>query len=81
MRIRILAFARARELFGLPQGDVDVRDGATVGDVRRHLEERAPRLRELGASLRLARNGTLSADDETLREGDEVALLPPVGGG
>jgi molybdopterin converting factor small subunit len=31
--------------------------------------------------MRVARNGRLARDDEQLNEGDEIAVLPPVGGG
>lgn len=81
-RVRVLAFARVREL--LESGDlaVDLPDGATVGDAWARLVERSPALAPLAASTRIARNGRVVGDTlEALREGDELALLPPVGGG
>jgi len=38
-------------------------------------------LEPLRASTRFARNGALARGDAALRDGDEVALMPPVGGG
>ncbi|MDE2573479.1 MAG: MoaD/ThiS family protein, partial [bacterium] len=81
MRVRIVAFARARDLFGRGECELEVASGATIATVRGALVERAPRLGELGASLRLARNGSVAGEGEPLCEGDEVALLPPVSGG
>lgn len=82
MRVRVLAFARARELINAPEGSVDLPAGATLRDAWETLVREHPSLTQLGGSTRLARNGHLSAAlDEPLRDGDELALLPPVGGG
>ncbi|HVA38797.1 MAG TPA: molybdopterin converting factor subunit 1 [Candidatus Dormibacteraeota bacterium] len=81
MTIRVLAFARARELMGSGESTIELPEGATVAQLRAHLSERVPQLAGLGGSLRFARNGALAAEDQSLHDGDEVALLPPVSGG
>jgi molybdopterin converting factor small subunit len=81
LRIRVLAFARLRELLGGSQHVLDVPSGATTADVWTALVQRCGSLAELADSTRLARNGRLVMHREELLEGDEVALLPPVGGG
>ena len=79
--IRVIAFARARELAGFSEREFGVAETPTVGALRARLESDAPELALLRSSTRIARNGHLVDDSETLAEGDEVALLPPVGGG
>jgi molybdopterin converting factor subunit 1 len=79
--IRVLAFARVRELVGFSEREFGLSDAPTVGDLRRRLESDAPELVALRASTRIARNGSIVDDAAVLAEGDEVALLPPVGGG
>ncbi|MBV8601533.1 MAG: MoaD/ThiS family protein [Candidatus Eremiobacteraeota bacterium] len=79
--IRVLAFGRIRELLGFGEREFGVVDAATVGGLRQRLEGDAPELATLRDSTRVARNGALVGDDERLRDGDEVAFLPPVGGG
>ncbi len=70
----------ARDLAGEPQIALDVAPGATVGAVAGMLAERYPKL---GAALgiRLAVNRAYVALDHVLKEGDEVAVIPPVSGG
>ena len=93
MRIEVRCFAAAREAVGARVVGLDVPPETTVGDVRRLLFERYPTL----ASLRLqfAVNMSYVREDATapgatvseltfatlLHPGDEVACIPPVGGG
>jgi MoaD family protein len=81
MRIRVVAFARLRELLGGSSHELDVPAGATTADVWNVLVQRCAELRQFEVSTRIARNGRLTAQKENLTDGDEVALLPPVGGG
>jgi molybdopterin synthase catalytic subunit len=74
--VRIRLFAALRERAGTGSIDVDVPEGATVGDVWRLLD-----LGEEPHGLLYARNRTYVARSELLAAGDEVALIPPVSGG
>lgn len=79
MTVRVLAFARVREVLGYAEREVTLPDAASVEDVWRAVA--SPQLEPLRASTRIARNGTLAGPETRLADGDEVALLPPVGGG
>ena len=79
--VRVLAFARLRELLGFGEKHVGVADGTTADAVWSRLAEDAPQLAALRASTRFARNGALVDGAAVLHEGDELALRPPVGGG
>lgn len=81
MRLRVIAFASLRELLGNRELELELAERATVEDAWRNLARRFPELEPLRASTRLACNGALTAPDRTLADGDELALLPPVGGG
>ena len=81
MTVRVLAFARLRELLGASETPIVLNDGATVGTAWKALAERVPALAPLASSTRTACNGTLVPGDRVLLDGDELALLPPVGGG
>ena len=81
MRVRVVAFARLAELLGWTRLDVTLENGASTADAWSYLETQSPALRVLAESSRMARNGRLIVAPETLQEDDELALLPPVGGG
>lgn len=69
-----------RELLGSDRLDVDL-PGSRLADLVDALRERYPQCAPLLDVTKFARNGKLATLDESLEQGDEVALLPPVGGG
>lgn len=80
--VRVLAFARLRELLGFGERIVSVPDGTTLDALWAQLAADIPALAALRASTRFARNGHLVDDGRAvIVAGDEIALLPPVGGG
>jgi molybdopterin converting factor small subunit len=81
VRVRVLAFARLRELLGFGQREIELAGDATLETLWAHLLPDAQAGAGLRASTRFARNGTLVDGSTPLRDGDEVALMPPVGGG
>ncbi len=81
MTVRVVAFARVRELLGFGERDLRLSPASTVADAWEALAAGAPALRGLRGSTRFARNGALADGATALADGDELALLPPVGGG
>jgi molybdopterin synthase catalytic subunit len=76
VNVRIRLFAALRERAGAGSLELDLPDGATVGDVWSRLD-----LGEEPSGLLYARNRTYVERSEALRAGDEVAVIPPVSGG
>ncbi len=81
MVVRLVAFARLRELLGDGSQEFELGAAATVESVWQELVARVPPLGEFRASTRFAINGRFVDGTARLNEGDELALLPPVGGG
>ncbi len=80
--VRVRAFARLRELFDASEFELQLPDGATLVDVWDALRARNRKIDALASSTRIARNGRVVALlNERVASGDEIALLPPVGGG
>ena len=81
MRVQILFFGVLKDLAGKSSDNLELREGATVGDLLETCAARIPRLNDLLASLAVAVNQQYAGAETELKSGDEVALLPPVSGG
>jgi molybdopterin synthase sulfur carrier subunit len=85
MKIKVLFFAKLRELFGTNQVDVTFTESDNkVSDVLAALRQKgevwAEALNE-NKSFRIAVNQEMVTEDVMINEGDEMALFPPVTGG
>ena len=81
MTVEILLFAGMRQVVGERSVSVEVDENATVGQVLEVVVGRCPSLREALARVGVAVNQKYVNRDHVVREGDEVALIPPVSGG
>ncbi|MEO7973201.1 MAG: MoaD/ThiS family protein [Thermoanaerobaculia bacterium] len=81
MRLRILAFASASDVLGAPECSLELPAGARVDDLKQALLARYPALAPLLPRLAVAVDGEIASASGELRDGAEVALLPPVSGG
>ncbi len=81
MKIAVLFFGALKDLLGRSVDAIDLAEGARVRDVLLHYKRAVPRLEPMLPSLAVSVNLEYADGDRVLREGDEVALLPPVSGG
>jgi molybdopterin synthase catalytic subunit len=81
VRIRVRLFASFREAVGQTELNVEAPDGATVGRIVEGLRAEHPGLRPAGEQAMLAVNQEYVGAEYRLRDGDELALIPPVSGG
>ena len=81
MRINVRLFASYRERAGRSEVELEVPAGATVGRLTDDVNRRFPGLTENPDSLVVAVNREYQDHLYELRDGDEVALIPPVSGG
>jgi len=79
--VNVLFFASLRERAGIKQTTLVLPEGASVIDLKGALREKYPGLTPvLGTSL-VSVNREYAFDEDTIPEGAEVALFPPVSGG
>lgn len=80
MNCRIKAFGISREIVGGKIVELQVPDGQTVAELKTALFKKYPALAAL-RSVYVAVNNEYADENAPLKEGDEVALIPPVSGG
>jgi molybdopterin converting factor subunit 1 len=81
MRVTVRLFARLHDIAGHAELEREVGSGATIGSVWRTLVSDFPELAAYERSISTAVNADYARMDHAVREGDEVAFLPPVSGG
>ena len=79
MRVHVLYFGVLRDRLDGREAWLELREGATVGDVLNVYRERLADF--AWDSIAVAVNQEYAKTDVVLKDGDEVALLPPVSGG
>lgn len=85
MHVSIKLFATLKDLACAPVIAVEAAEGSTVADLRAAVAKAVPALAELVASaqggVRVAAALQFVAEDHVLVPGEDLALIPPVGGG
>ena len=81
--IKILFFAKLREMLELESLAFDLPEAIRVGELKKQLAEKGGRWQLMFAEqeVLVAVNQVISDDDTMLQAGDEVAFFPPVTGG
>ena len=74
-------FGVLKDLFGGVEEMVEMAEGSRVSELMAGFEQRAAGRSELFRSIAVAVNQEYVQVSHVLRDGDEVALLPPVSGG
>ena len=81
MRIKVLFFGRLREIVGRAEEDVEIGVDDRLGDLYARYGAAYPEAERLRACVAPSVNREFALWESNLRQGDEVAFLPPVSGG
>jgi molybdopterin converting factor subunit 1 len=81
MRVQVLYFASFREAAGTDARAEELAELSSVSDLWKVLAGQVPYFARFPAMPPVAVNREYAAADTTLKDGDEVAFLPPVAGG
>ena len=81
MRVTVLFFAGARERAGIGRVDVELEPGSSLDDAIDSALASVGRDGVLSSNVMLARNGVYVDRSDQLKDGDEIAVIPPVSGG
>ena len=81
MRVRVLYFGVLKDLFGCEREEVELPDGSLADVLVRRVAGHGETGVAMAKVMAIAVNREYTPGSAELREGDEVALLPPVSGG
>ena len=79
--LTVLFFGGLQEKVGAAERNEPLPSPATVAGLKAQLDAQLPVLNRYWAVVRVAVNLEFAPDDTPLRDGDEVAIIPPVAGG
>jgi molybdopterin synthase catalytic subunit len=81
IHLKVLYFATLRQIMGLREEQLELAENSRVSDLLNLLRERHADLAPALPSTLVSINREYALPDDTLQDGDEVALFPPVSGG
>jgi molybdopterin synthase catalytic subunit len=81
MHVTVLLFGSLREATGAKELALELPEGAAVAELGRLLAQQFPAFEALRGRVRTSVNQRIVEAGHVLRDGDEVAWLPPVSGG
>lgn len=81
LKITILYFAKVKDLVGLDREIINISCETTVENLLTNMSIIHPKIKDMLNIIQVAVNYKIVNKNMTLRNGDEVAILPPVSGG
>jgi molybdopterin synthase sulfur carrier subunit len=81
MNVHVQFFSRLRDLAGVSEMELDLREGTTAIELLETLYATTPALRDWDKSILVAAGVEFVGRDYILRSGDQISIMPPVQGG
>lgn len=80
MKIQVLLFGIAMDLVGTNSIEFEIQNQMKVEEFRHYFQKRFPSLTQL-TSYTIAVNESYASNEVVLKDGDIIAIIPPVSGG
>ncbi|OGL45164.1 MAG: molybdopterin converting factor subunit 1 [Candidatus Schekmanbacteria bacterium RBG_16_38_11] len=81
MKVKVKLFAVVRERMGTGELELELPEDSRLSDLMNRLKKEYEPIGSFKSSLAISINREYAKKDEFLKEGDEIALIPPVSGG
>ncbi|MGA9270542.1 MAG: molybdopterin converting factor subunit 1 [Lutimonas sp.] len=80
MELKLLFFGVSRDQTNKDEENLVIEGELTAGELKSILKDKYPKLEDI-QSFAIAVNESYADDSLTLKEGDTIAIIPPVSGG
>lgn len=81
MIVKVLFFASLKDITGQSGIDLELEENAAVEYLKVKITSMYPKLEPFMSSVKIAINQEFAEEDSVIKNGDELAILPPVSGG
>ena len=81
MKVKVKFFAVFHEMFSRREENMELPESSTVMDILKRIESEKPEFAEYYNIMQIAVNWEYAAKNTPIKNGDEIALIPPVTGG
>jgi len=81
VRVKVRFYSAHREIVGKAEEEIKIEKSITINDLMEKLIEKYPELEKIRDSTLYSLNHRYAKGDERLKDGDEIAIFPPVEGG
>ena len=81
MKVRVQFYAQLRDLVGIRELDIDVAEGSTIRDLLEQVYAQQPKLRPHDKSILIGAGVEFVDRNYKLKQGEQIAIMPPVQGG
>lgn len=79
--VQALLFAKAQELAGVSQITLEIQKGWTTANCFEAVMTKYPALKAIRSCMMVALNHDYVTEPVAVKDGDELALIPPISGG
>jgi molybdopterin converting factor subunit 1 len=81
IRVKVLYFAQVREAAGISEEEIVLLKDSSLNNLISKIEENHPGILRHKEDMQLAVNRNVAGKNLSLKEGDQIAVFPPVAGG
>jgi molybdopterin converting factor small subunit len=81
MKVHVQFFSRLRDLAGIQEMELEVRDATKVAELLESVYARTPGLRDWDKSILVGAGVEFVGRDYVVQPGDQISIMPPVQGG
>jgi len=79
--VKVLFFASLKDITGVSGSDLELDENADVESLKVEVTSMYPKLKPFMSFVKIAINQEFAEANSVIKNGDELAILPPVSGG